>query len=97
MKPGRGPHVLIGVLASFIPSLGTRLSSSLHGGVDGISQGEEWKSRLPGLPLPLTLKDWVSVPMQWGISHSKLPGFSRLPRAHGAGHAVAEEGIGPRG
>lgn len=32
MKPGRGPHVRIGVLANFTPSLGTRLSNSLNGG-----------------------------------------------------------------
>lgn len=34
MKPGRGPHVRIGVLANFTPSLGTRLSKSLNGGGD---------------------------------------------------------------
>lgn len=36
VKSGRGPHVRIGVLANFTPSLGIRLSSSLNGGKKGI-------------------------------------------------------------
>lgn len=32
MKPGRGPHVRIGALANFTPSLGTRLCKSLNRG-----------------------------------------------------------------
>ena len=39
VKPGRGPHVRIGLLANFTPSLGTRFSSSLSEGGDGIRLG----------------------------------------------------------
>lgn len=52
MKPGRGPHVRIGVLASFTPSLGTRLSSSLSGGGDGVSLGVAQESRPLAPPTP---------------------------------------------
>lgn len=92
MKPGWGPHVRIGVLANFTPSLGTRLSSSLKEGGQGIRlQGSE--PRPLGLP---TLRYQIPVPVQPGISHGELPGLSWVSRAHGAGHAVAEESIGPR-
>ena len=52
MKPGRGPHVRIGVLASFTLSLGTRFSSSLNGGGDGIRLGGSG-AQGPRLPHPL--------------------------------------------
>lgn len=90
MKPGWGPHVRIGVLANFTPSLGTRFSSSLSGGGDSIRLGGSGL-QAPGLP---TLYQ-VSILMQLGISHRKLSGLSGVSRAHGAGHAVAEESIGP--
>ena len=52
------------------------------------------ESRPLGVP---NLRYQISVPMQLGVSHSKLSGLSRVSGAHGAGHAVAEEGIGARG
>lgn len=52
----------------------------------------------PGSPGPSslpTLRPQISVPVQLGIPHGKLPGLPGVSGAHGAGHAVAEESIGP--
>ena len=54
MKPGRGPHVRIGVLANFTPSLGTRFSSSLNGGGDSIRLGVGLRSPGPQASPPST-------------------------------------------
>lgn len=54
MKPGRGPHVRIGVFANFTPSLGTRLSSSLYGNEGGIRlKGFRSSDPTPAYPLVL--------------------------------------------
>lgn len=92
MKPGRGPHVRIGVLANFTPSLGTRLSKSLNG--DGDCQAGGLRS--PDPSVSPNLRYQISLPMQLGISHGELSGLSRVSGAHRTGHAVAEERIGPR-
>lgn len=84
MKPGRGPHVRIGVLASFTPSLGTRLSSSLSGGGDGVSLGVAQESRpLAPPPHPSISDTGFLYRCSWASPTVSCRGFRGSPEPMG--------------